>query len=73
MGSCQKNLGRALQGGCVSFATSRPASFKYFKTSLEIIRLAVMLYIRFTLILTSAKHIKLQLVQVPRIHTSSAT
>nr|WP_282121401.1 IS6 family transposase [Ruegeria atlantica] len=34
---------------------TRPASFKYFKTSLEIIRLAVMLYIRFPLSLRNVE------------------
>ncbi len=34
---------------------TRPASFKYFKTSPEIIRLAVMLYIRFPLLLRSVE------------------
>ena len=34
---------------------TKPATFKYFKTSLEIIRLAVMLYIRFPLSLRNAE------------------
>ncbi len=34
---------------------TRPASFKYFKTSPEIIRLAVMLYIRFPLSLRNVE------------------
>ena len=34
---------------------TKPASFMYFKTSLEIIRLAVMLYVRFPLSLRNVE------------------
>jgi hypothetical protein len=54
-GSCQSNSACGGAGGWVAFRMTKPNPFKYFKTSPEIIRLAVMMYVRFPLSLRNVE------------------
>lgn len=55
-----RNFAIAMQGASRASSAPRASPFRYFKTSPEIIRLAVMLYIRFPLSLRNVEDLLLE-------------
>ena len=56
-GRRQDKVACAAQGSDYRFKTTKRLPFRYFKTSPEVIRLAVMLYVRFPLSLRNVEHL----------------
>ena len=52
---CQSDAARAGQGACYPLGMIKRSPFRYFRTSPEVVRLAVMLYIRFPLSLRNVE------------------